>query len=336
MVVDGYSTLLSEIPLSGATARRLVAPGGLRNDDLGQHLAALRDQVTEEAADRPALAGVLDHLRHVHWHYAVEVDERVDWTALTGWACRALALLRLDGETLLDPTGQTLINDGEEPGAVPVHPQAVARAERIRRELAAHDVLVPHGAIPVRSTEELTLRRGDQVARRAVALVVTADFALSVLDGAPLDSAYMERIFPRSLAARTPAELALFRDRDPRLAARLKWGYEAAAQLLAMCGRVEATFPRDFADQGQVWNSSVGVEEPELLRTLTLLPAAEVCEAWESARALHHTVTAARAGGLPAPAELDPEIVRQRYRAMEWLTGDEAWEDVAVDVPCWA
>lgn len=179
------------------------------------------------------------------------------------------------------------------------------------------------------------LRRPDQVAKRAVALVVTADFALSVLDEEPLDSEYMSRIYPRSLAERTPTEMALFNDRDPALAARLKWGYEAAAQLLAMCGRVEARFPREFADQGQVWNASVGVEEAELLRSLTLLPLAEVCDAWERTRALHHTVTTARTDGRPPPAELDPEIVRQHYRAMEWLTSDQQWDDVEVDVPCW-
>lgn len=334
MMLDGYSTLLREIAVPGATARRLISPDGLRNDDLGHHLSDLREKIATEAATAPALPAVLDHLRHVHWHYAIETDG-TDLAGRTAWARGAQTLLILHGK-VLSPTGRVLIGEGAEPGSVPVHPEAVARAERVRRDLAAHGVSVPSGAIPVRSTEETVLRRPDQIAKRAVALVVTADFALSVLDGAPLDWEYMTRIYPRALAERSPLEVALFRDQDAALAARLKWGYEAAGQLLAMCGRVDATFPRDFADQGQVWNASVGVEEPELLRSLRPLPVAQVCEAWEGSRALHHTVTMARAEGLPPPADLDPEIVRQRYRAMEWLTGDQPWDDVQVDVPCWA
>ncbi|WP_432558620.1 DUF4272 domain-containing protein [Granulicoccus sp. GXG6511] len=334
MVVDGYSTLLSEIPLVGGTAQRLVGPAGLRNDVLGQQLVSLRARAIEQGAGSPALPGVLDHLRHVQWHYSIETDI-ADLSVYGPWARGAQALLVVD-DKIVNPAGQVLIGDGAEAGAVPVHHESLARSERVRRALTAHDVHVPAGAIPVRSTEEILLRRPDQIAKRAVALVVSADFALSVLDGEPLDSEYMERIFPRSLAERTPTELALFRDRDPAVATRLKWGYEAAAQLLAMCGQVAPTFPRDFADQGQVWNASIGIEEPELLRTLELLPVAEVCEAWETARALHHTVSVARAEGERPPAELDPEIVHQRYRAMEWITGDQPWDEVEDDVPSWA
>lgn len=334
MVLDGYSTLLREAPAPGAVSRRLVTPTGLHNDELGHHLATLRRRVAVEGAHDPALPAVLEHLRHVQWHYAMKIDES-ELQDHTAWARRTQTLLVADG-TVLDPTGDPLLGADAEPGSVPVRPESLARAEAVRRELATLGVIVPGGAIPVRSTEETMLRRPDQIAKRAVALVVTADYALSVLDEAPLDSAYMARIYPRSLEERTPSELALFRDQDPGLAARLKWGYEAAAQLLAMCGRVEARFPSEFADQGQVWNSSVGVEEAELLRTLRLLPVGEVCDAWERARALHHTVTMARADGEPPPAELDPDIVGQHYRAMEWLTSDQQWDDVEVDVPCWA
>lgn len=339
MILDGYSTLLREVPAPGAVARRLVTPTGLRNDELAHHLSALRHQVSVQGTHDLALPAVLEHLRHVQWHYTMELDtmelEASDLAARTAWAQRAQSLLVLDGK-VLSPTGRVLIGEGAESGSVPVRPEALARAEAVRRELAAQGVVVPGGAIPVRSTEETLLRRPDQIAKRVVALVITADFALSVLDEAPLDAEYMARIYPRSLEERTPTELALFRDQDPALAARLKWGYEAAAQLLAMCGRVEARFPREFADQGQVWNSSVGVEEAELMRLLTLLPVLDVCHAWERARALHHTVTVARAEGQPPPAELDPDIVRQHYRAMEWLTSDQQWDDVEVDVPCWA
>jgi|LSQX01.2.fsa_nt_gb hypothetical protein len=312
----------------------MVSPSGLRNDDLGQQLTELRAKVREQGAGSAALPGVLDHLRHVQWHYSIETDI-ADPSVYAAWARGAQALLVL-GDKVLNPAGRVLIGEGAEPASLPLHPEALARSERVRRELTARGVTVPAGAIPVRSTEETLLRRPDQVAKRAVALVVSADFALSVLDGEPLDAEYMEHIFPRSLAERTPTEMALFTEQDPALAARLKWGYEGAAQLLAMCGEVEPTFPRGFADQGQVWNASIGIEEPELLRTLQLLPVAEVCEAWEGARALHHTVTLARAEGVRPPAELDHEIVRQRYRAMEWLAGDQEWDEVEVDVPCWA
>ncbi|MDO5681291.1 MAG: DUF4272 domain-containing protein [Propionibacteriaceae bacterium] len=334
MVVHGYSTLLSELPLRGGTAERLVTPTGLRNDVLAMQLTELRAHVSERGEGSAALPGVLDHLRHVQWHYEIETDI-ADPAVYAAWARSAQALLVV-GDKVLNPAGRVLIGDGAESASLPLHPQALARSERVRRDLATRDITVPAGAIPVRSTEEVLLRRPEQVAKRAVALVVSADFALSVLDGEPLDSEYMERIFPRSLAERTPTEFALFRDKGPAIAARLKWGYEAAAQLLAMCGAVELSFPRDFADQGQVWNASIGVEEPELLRTLALLPVAEVCDAWENARALQHSVTMARADGQRPPAELDPEIVRQRYAAMEWLTGDQAWDDVALDVPCYA
>lgn len=334
MELNGYSTLLREMDWPGSSAQRRVSPTGLRNDELSHHLAELRERLAGSGTAGPALPWVLDHLRHVQWHYTAISDE-AGLAAHLRWAGQANAVVVV-GDTVINPAGEVLVGPGAGAGDVPVLPEALTRAQRVRQELAAHDVMVPPGALPVRSTAEVTLRRPDQIAKRAVALVVSADFALSVLDGAPLDSEFMARTFPRSFAERTPTEVALFRTRDPAVAARLKWGYEAAAQLLAMCGRVEPTFPRDFADQGQVWNSSVGIEEPLLLRSLELLPVVEVCDAWEGARALHHTVSTARAEHLHPPAELDPDIVSQRYQAMEWLTGDQEWDEVVTEVPCTA
>lgn len=333
MVLHGYSTLLEEVPLPGATARRLVTPEGLRNDDLGQRLADLRDRVEEEGDQSPVVGGVLDHLRHVHWHYTVEVT---DPSQCHDWAEESQVLLENESGAILDPEGRVIIGRGAgENGRVPLQPDAVERAARVRRDLAARDVIVPEGALPVRSPQEVRLRRPDLVGRRAVALVFTADFAISILEGQPLNWRAMAGVFPLSFGDRTPIELQLFETEDERLAQRLKWGYEAAAALLAMCGRVNLVFPTDFADQGQVWNSSVGVEEPALLPSLELLPKEEICEAWERARALHHAMTL-RTPGVRSPGGVDPQIVRQRYRALEWLTGDDAWDDVSIDVPVWA
>lgn len=332
MVVHGYSTLLDEVPMPGAAAHRRLSPVGLRNDELGQHLADVSDWAQRTGGGSPALPGVLDHLRHVHWHFVADVPT-ADLAPYRDWARRANGLLRVGDDALLDAAGHPLLG-ADDVGQVPVHPQSVARAERIRRELAARDLAVPPGALPVRSTEEVRPRRADLVGRRAVALVVTADFALSVLDGQPLDWRAIEGVFPLAFADRTPSELQLFTDEDPELAKRLKWSYEAAAQLMAMCGRVDPVFPTDFADQGQIWNATVGIEERWLLPSLKLLSPGEVCEEWERARALHHAVLSARAAGQRPPGGLDPQIVTQRYRAMEWLTSDQNWDDVSADVPC--
>jgi hypothetical protein len=330
MEVHGYSTLLREVPGPGMVARRLVSDEGLHNDDLGTHLAELREWVKLKGGGSPVVADVLDHLSHVQWHYAA-VNKPRDLWACRVWAKAANAILKIDEHTLVDDQGRVLIGPGQATGQIPVRQESLDRADRIRRELAAHSLVVPPGALPVRSTDEVRLRRTDLVGRRAVALVLTADFALSVLDGEPLDAASMAKTFPRSFEDRTPAERALFEDSDEELAARLKWGYEAAAQLLAMCGRVHLGFPTEFADQGQVWNASLGIEEPILLPSLQLESRDIVCEEWERARALHHTVTMAVAGTGQPPVGLDPEIVRQRYRALEWLTGDEAWDDLELE-----
>mgnify|MGYP002377199052 CR=1 FL=1 len=312
-------------------ARRLVTDAGLHNDDLGAHLAELREWVKLKGGRAPVVADVLDHLAHVQWHYAAVNKPRDLWACRT-WASAANAILKIDAHTLVDDQGRVLIGPGQATGQVPVRAESVDRAERVRRELGARDLVVPPGALPVRSTEEVRLRRPDLVGQRAVGLVLTADFAISVLEGEPLDWAYMAKVFPRSFTHLTAAERALFEDRDPELAARLKWGYEAAAQLLAMCGRVHVGFPTQFADQGEVWNASVGIDESTLLPEVELVAPETVCEEWERARALHHAVTMALAGNGQPPVGLDREIVRERYRAMEWLTGDEAWDDLELEI----
>ena len=331
MEVHGYSTLLQEVPGPGMVARRLISDDGLHNDDLGAHLVELREWVKMKGGHSPVVADVLDHLGHVQWHYAA-VNKPRDLWACRAWAKAANAILKIDEHTLVDDQGRVLIGPGQATGQVPVRQESLDRAERVRRELAIHDLVVPPGALPVRSTAEIRLRRPDLVGRRAVALVLTADFAISVVEGEPLDAAYMAKTFPRSFEQRTPAERALFEERDEELAGRLLWGYEAAAQLMAMCDRIHLGFPSDFADQGQVWNTTLGIEESTLLPSLELVAGAEVCEEWERARALYHTVTMALAGNSQPPVGLDREIVRQRYRALEWLTGDEAWDDLEFEL----
>lgn len=329
MVVHGYSTLLEEIPLPGARARRLETPEGLRNDELGQHLSSLQEWAVERGTEAPALPAVLDHLRHVHWEYT---SDRTTLSAWREWAERSHALLRVGPQSLQAADGTVLVGPGAVAGDVPTHPESQTRADRIRRDLAARDVIVPDGALPVRATAELRVRRPEVIGRRAVALVLTADYAISILEGRPLDWRSVAGVFPRAFADRTPTELALFTDADPALAARLKWGYEAAAQLMAACGRVRVGFATDFADQGQVWNTTVGIEEAALLPALSLVSAAEICEEWERCRALHHAVSTCDDEAVPGG--VDPEIVRQRYRAMEWLTSDTGWDDVSIAVPC--
>ena len=58
MEVHGYSTLLREVPGPGMVARRLVTDTGLHNDDLGAHLAELREWVKLKGGRSPGMVPI--------------------------------------------------------------------------------------------------------------------------------------------------------------------------------------------------------------------------------------------------------------------------------------
>jgi len=64
---------------------------------------------------------------------------------------------------------------------------------------------------------------------------------------------------------------------------------------------------------------------------LKLRSAADLLQAADLAYCLHWAIRDAELNGNVAPGRVPPEVVVERRRALEWMMGDEYWDDVNLD-----
>ena len=56
----------------------------------------------------------------------------------------------------------------------------------------------------------------------------------------------------------------------------------------------------------------------------------EILAACDLARCLHRGIVIADKNGSPPPGKVQPQVIVERRRALEWLLGDQGWDEVVV------
>lgn len=302
---------------------------------------------------------VLTQISVINTMLAIETEKDYDEAYLTLFR----GLLRgVDGigffpdGTLADHDGRVIVHPDGRSGNAEFRPRACTRkirgeervsAEGEQRKLATIDYLremnIPwnEGLPQLPPLADLRFKSGEEIARRAVALLLVIQYACDVLQNEDLEQS---RQFVTGMldkygvtAALTENEVELLQQEEPEHqdAVNISWQYEAYWALIWALGLVERLdFPSqacdcDFAIQAV---SSCGSLEEFMERTAVRRPE-EILDEADRIYRLHWACVNSRVKGESAPAGMNESIVMERRRALFWLIGfgDESWDHVRMD-----
>lgn len=211
-------------------------------------------------------------------------------------------------------------------------PEAVQRKERSEAMLRAEGVPI-NKYLPVVETESASKHRSkDEVAHRALALLVVA------VKGEGLEQAVVERLVSTYGLAKyfSPKEAAFIRNASPSEHDRIQfvWRYEAAWVLLWALGYVEKLEkPTGICDVPRAVNFMKTRSTAQFLADAKLRPLKEMLDQSDRIYRYHWAVVDARVNKKAAPASLEPGVTMERHYALNWLVGymDQEWDDISTD-----
>ncbi len=339
MLINAYSTRHDLVPhgFTEVDERSRWHPSGEQDAAFTNSLAELEDYVDRASVGQPAdsIRAVQRHLRDAQRSYAFTIDghDPVQLTELSAWATEANAILVAEG-ALLDATGRPLLAGahGAPTGKVPLTTESAERAQMIRSWLAsAHGLQVPGDFAPVRSKAETFTRDPAEVGLRIIGLVMTSDFATSIIANSPLDQRAMQAVFPRAMAALPDSERELFERKDAETAHEMLLLIEAANELLWAVDRTTLGWPSVNCHPAQVKDRVLRRGEEGFLDKLQLRDIDQLLDEHECLSSLDWALENQEKMRPAVHSDADARIVAQRLRSLEWLLNPQfAWDDIDV------
>ena len=336
MLISAYSTRLEFLPhdFTPVDGHFRWHESGEQDAGFAASLSELEDYVSRAGVGQPAetVRLLIGHVRDTQRSYSFTLDgaDPAQLARLTAWATEANAILVAEG-ALLDPAGRPLLAGahGAPTGKVPLTPESTERAQTIRSWLAsAHGLQIPGDLPPVRSAAETRTRDVSDVGLRIIGLVMTSDFASSVIAGSPLNQRAMQAVFPHAMAALPPTERELFNRRETGAARKLQRRIEAANELLWAAGRTTLGWPTTDCHPTQVKDLVLRRGEQGFLDGLRLRGTNELLDEYECLSSLMWALNNQEALRPRVYSDADPRIVAQRLIALEWLLKPQlAWDD---------
>jgi hypothetical protein len=213
-----------------------------------------------------------------------------------------------------------------------VSPEALQRKERSEALLRAEGVPVNKFLPAIETEKEAKHRSKDEVAYRALALLVVA------VKGEGLEQPIVERIIEDyGLEGHlTPKERTFLRNASPSDHDRIQfaWRYEAAWVLLWALGYVEELQkPTAICDVPRAVGFMKERDTKQFLADAKLRSMREILEQADRIYRYHWAVVDARIKGKKAPAALEPGVTLERHYALNWLIGymEQEWDDISTD-----
>jgi hypothetical protein len=211
-------------------------------------------------------------------------------------------------------------------------PEAVNRKKRSETVLRAEAVPI-NRTLPVVETEAEAKRRSkNEVAYRALALLVVA------VKGEGLDQKRtLEVVKEYGLAPYfTPKEKAFIDDASPPQQDRVQfsWRYEAAWTLLWALGYVDKLDkPVALCDVPRAVKTMKQRTAAKFIAEAKLRPLSEILDQADLVYRYHWAVVDARLKGKQLAGGIEPGVIMERHYTLNWLIGymDQAWDDVTTD-----
>lgn len=177
--------------------------------------------------------------------------------------------------------------------------------------------------------QEAGIRSQEDIVRRALALMVVAGKAVA---GHDVGRILMERSSVQGFLS--PVEAEFMCDLNPEQAARayFSWRYECLHVMLWALGIItELGQPTAICDVAFIDATMVELEGRGLREKAALRPSGELLAAADALEYAHWRVRDAQIFARPIPDGINPDVVYERHYAINWLTGDEDWDEVSTD-----
>lgn len=213
-----------------------------------------------------------------------------------------------------------------------IPPDALKRKQRSMAQLAAEGVPTIDHLPFIEGVAEVTLPSTEDVAIRAMALMVVA------AKGENLDQEQLDKIVEeyQLTDAFSPDETAFMADTSPPEHDRIQflWRYEAANTLLWALGYLpELGRPEVICDAAHVTSFVERRSRDQFIADAKLRPVDEILDQADLIYRYHWAVRNAQINWQEAPTGLDSSIVLERDYALNWLTGHmgQDWDDISTD-----
>jgi hypothetical protein len=199
--------------------------------------------------------------------------------------------------------------------------------------------------LPLReSEEEVTPRSAEEIARRAIACLLTIQVACDMAQGNDVENSreivagLLEKYGVKDEL--TEKEKAFY-DAEQTLSSQtvvnMAWRYEAYWSLLWALGIVEELdFPCEVCDCDFAIKAVSGCESfDDFMKAVKLRSTSEILDQLDLLYRYHWACTDARINGEEMPAGLSGSVVVERRHGLEWLiikdTEDDEWDYISLD-----
>jgi hypothetical protein len=339
LLVNAYATRGTLPPIT--FPHSLHARRDRSDPELAPHLAGFLGYIQAQATNgemTKARYHLMRHVQRVRHQLSFSIDpSQLD--AYAQWAAEANAVAFLPDGTVRDHHGRLLLapaGGATDPEAeVPWPRDAWARKARTEQAMAERGLDVPKHLPPVLGDDEMRPRDADEIHGRAQALVVVSERAISLRDGDPLPVDLLRQRLPQAFEHLSPDEQAFLALDEPRTEqiARFGWQCECTHVLAWVLGLLDTLpFPSTICNGGEVTHAILASAERTAPR-LRMRSPAEVLDQLDLHVRLHWLTTEARLGRRAAIAGVEPGVVLERHRVLNWLVRfeDAAWDDI--DMP---
>lgn len=290
---------------------------------------------------------------------AIETEkdyEQEDWNRFVELARKIDGIGFIQDGTLLDRDGRVIVYPDGTSDAADFSPRACTRKirgedrstpeGRQRKETSLaylKEKQVPYlESLPeLPPLSELKVRSREEIARRAVALLIVIQYACDVAQEGdlPASKAFVADLLDKFGVADelTGDERDLLAQEEPsrQAAINIAWQYEAYWALLWALGLLDSLdFPDHTCDCEfaiQAVSSCDGFAE--FLDKTTLRQPESILDEADKIYRLHWACVNDRIQGREPAAGLNESVVMERRRALFWMIGyrDEAWDDIRMD-----
>ncbi|MFD1259743.1 DUF4272 domain-containing protein [Entomomonas asaccharolytica] len=334
ILVNAYSTVTNPPAIHFPCER--LHQRGLDDAELLEHLNGFVGYVMN-AGDGQMNArryALYRHIQRVKHQFSFEIEkDKLNEFAAWGWQANVIVFMA-DG-TLRNPNGAVLqYADGniDLDADVPYPAEALQRKARSEQYLQTLGLSTPISLPPVVAESEVVLRAPDEVAKRALAVMLTSIQAESFRDDEAIDPAEFTERCPLGVAALSANERDFIESKQPteQDIVNMSWRYEALLPLQwAINWQAELPFADTICDVSSLVEKGMQYSE-QGITTVTLRSTSELLDALDLHYRLHWIARNFRIKEKQPPASILEGVIQERHHTLNWLTCFENadWDDV--------